>query len=396
MLTLCFDRDLAESGSANLSKLSKEILNECSIAWNIFYDFKDASLFDATIKKYAAGKVGLNEILPVFKSTMRLSSAPQLLRSTDKDLILKTCQKLRISLCAQMQQFLEMVNLTRLTPDDCMESLRTVSYMVAELHSDPLCTSSPSLPALSKEQVEADIAEEIQFSARARIDYIFERVEQAFPGEKNKLTRLNKITQSFAADLRKFKLNYFDPILVSKTIYQIAGDEYIKTANTLVNDIATVDPETPMVQILELYDLFRELYDFCLEIKVDKEKMTVVEAHFLPVIDSWLTKTDSKWVEWVVRAYAVDNFEPISSPKKMNSTSVLDVFSAFQSALSFVSKFRFDDVKKREQLKQRFITAMHKTLETYCLLTFEDFDEIEKPNRSLPLEPKVLYLFYCF
>ena len=63
---------------------------------------------------------------------------------------------------AQLQQALELVNLQKLTPDDCTDMISTVSFMIAEMHEDKLCNMSPSLRPLSKEKVELDIAEEIK------------------------------------------------------------------------------------------------------------------------------------------------------------------------------------------------------------------------------------------
>ena len=219
------------------------------------------------------------------------------------------------------------------------------------------------------------------------------KLEQAFPGPTNLLLRTSKQIQTFVSDLRKYKVYYPKEILTSLFVYEVAGEEYVSTANTLVEVIGGVDAETPMIQILELYDLFRELYDLCDEFKVPKNMMVQIESFFLPIIDTWLLRTDTKWVEWVVRAYAVDTFEPISSPKRLNSTSVWDIFSAVQCALSFVTKFRFNDTGKREMLKRSFITAMHKSLDTYCKMTFADFEAMEKPDDATVITPQVPHCF---
>jgi hypothetical protein len=221
------------------------------------------------------------------------------------------------------------------------------------------------------------------------------KLEQAFPGPTNLLLRTSKQIQTFVSDLRKYKVYYPKEILASLFVYEIAGEEYIQTGNTLVEVIGGVDADTPMVQILELYDLFRELYDLCDEFNVPKTMMVQIESFFLPIIDTWLLRTDSKWVEWVVRAYAVDSFEPMSTPKRLNSTSVLDIFSAFQSALTFVSKFRFNDPEKREMLKRSFIMAMHKSLDTYCKMVFADFEAMEKPDDVTIITPQVSSYFFA-
>lgn len=83
-MTLCFDRDLQESnGTVVLSKLSKEILNECAISWNIFKDFKEACIFDCAVKKYGSGQIGLVELFPQFNSIRKVSANYKFLRKTD-------------------------------------------------------------------------------------------------------------------------------------------------------------------------------------------------------------------------------------------------------------------------------------------------------------------------
>ena len=84
LVTLCFDRDLQESnGTVVLSKLSKEILNECAISWNIFKDFKEAAIFDCAVKKYGSGQIGLGELFPQFNSIRKVSANYKTLRKTD-------------------------------------------------------------------------------------------------------------------------------------------------------------------------------------------------------------------------------------------------------------------------------------------------------------------------
>ncbi|KAJ3334642.1 hypothetical protein HDU91_002622, partial [Kappamyces sp. JEL0680] len=366
----------------SLSKQSKSILNECAIHWNVSKDFKEAAIFDAIVKKYASGSLGLNEVFPAFKLARKQSAAMALLRKTDRELLLSSFVKLRVSLSTQMQQFLGMVHLQRLTPDDCSSVLRLVVFMLVEMNGDPLCNQSPAIPHRSTEDLEEDVADEIRLSTRDRLDYIQNKINQAFPATDQVVLRMSKVVQTLSADIKKYKAYYPMEIIDRLLVYRVAGNEYTLVANSLCQQLQTVDPDTPMLQILELYDHFRDYYDLCIEVGVTHTLIPVIESYFLPMIDTWLARTDSKWLEWIQRAYYLDNFEPIVSPKNLNSTSVLDVFTVFQSALSFVSKFRFKDKMKKEQLKRNFITVTHKILVSYCKLLFQDFEGLENHSTA--------------
>jgi hypothetical protein len=378
LVTLCFERDLAaSSGGLSLSKLSKSILNECAIIWNICKDFKDAAIFDSIVKKYAAGTLGLNEIFPLFKSARKSSAEYRLLRKTDRNLLLNAYLKLKLSLNTQIQQFLGMVHLQRLTADDCSSVLKLVSFMSSEINDDPLCHTHPSLARKEEADLEDEIADEIKLSTADRLDYIQTKISQAFPAQDQITLRISKMIQTFSADLKKYKAYYPMEIFDRRLVFRIAANEYIVIANEQAELLKTIDLDTSMLQILELYDVFREFYDGCFEMGVDHTLIIQIETYFMPMIDSWLLRTDSKWLDWAKRAYAIDQFEPVSSPKALNSTSILDLFSAFQGALTFVTKFRFKDSNKQEQLKRSFITGIHKILVTYCKLVFEEFEIID-------------------
>jgi hypothetical protein len=84
LVSLCFEHDLAESsGVLSLSKLSKSILNECAVRWNLCKEFKDAAIFDAVVKKYAAGTLSLTELYPFFKNVLQLTKLVAGLRKSD-------------------------------------------------------------------------------------------------------------------------------------------------------------------------------------------------------------------------------------------------------------------------------------------------------------------------
>jgi hypothetical protein len=239
--------------------------------------------------------------------------------------------------------------------------------------------------SIGESEIETSIVEEIKFSANQRLDYTFVKIEGAFPEPDQQLTRITKLVQSLSNDLKKYHVYYPNPILKRSFVYEIAAEAYLTTANAVVGSIAHLDPETPMTEILELFNYVREFYDYCRELGVPQHLILDIQALFMPLINVWLSRTDSRWVDWVKRAYSLDQengFEPIHSPRALNSSSVLDLFTAFQGGWSFLANFKFENKQQRDKLKGNFIRAMHKTLETYCKLIFYDFAEIDNAGNA--------------
>ena len=125
-----------------------------------------------------------------------------------------------------------------------------------------------------------------------------------------------------------------------------------------------------------------------------------MDALFAPYLENWLAQTDEKWMTWVHRITQLDQlFEPMEPPHVLNSSSVLDLFTAFQSGLDFLSKFGFQDKVKRERLNRNFVKTMSKTLERYCTLLYRDFANFGKDfpvNRShiVKLNNMILAMHY--
>jgi hypothetical protein len=356
LVALCFDHDVAESaGSLTLSKVSKAILNECAIRWNICKEFKEAAIFDILVKKYAAGALSLNDLYPFFKSVLKMTRLVAGMRKHDKQYLLSSFRKLKISLNTQVNQFLGMVHYPSLEPEDCSGLLKLVVYMFEQIHSDPLCNQCPTMKALDDHEIEQLLTEEIKLSANERMEYTFMKIERAFPEKDQQLIRISKLVQSLSSDIKKYRAYFPAPILQFTFVYSVASESYLPTANRIVETIAQLDPETPMVEILELFNHVKEFYDLCEEVEVPSQLIIDIQSLFVPIINMWLTRTDNKWVEWVQRAYLLDDFEPLSTPHVMNSTSVLDLFSGFEGGWSFLTNFKLEDRDKRDQLKANFI-----------------------------------------
>lgn len=175
------------------------------------------------------------------------------------------------------------------------------------------------------------------------------------------MTRISKLVQSLSADLKKYKAYYSDPIIKNQYVFTVAAESFLITANQIVDSIANIDADTPMTDILELYGYVQEFYSYAQEIHVASDLIVDIQSLFLPLVDVWLSRTDTRWVAWVKRAYELDaksGFEPLSSPQILNSSSVLDLFTAFQSGFTFLSKFKFKDPMKRDQLQKTFIKVI--------------------------------------
>ena len=124
------------------------------------------------VKKYAAGALSLNELYPFFKSVLKLTRLVTGMRKHDKQYLLSSFRKLKISLNAQFNQFLGMVHYPSLEPEDCCGLLKLVVYMLEQIHSDPLCNQCPTMVALDDHEIEQLVAEEIKVSAIKRFKEI--------------------------------------------------------------------------------------------------------------------------------------------------------------------------------------------------------------------------------
>ncbi|KAJ3000450.1 hypothetical protein HDV02_005315 [Globomyces sp. JEL0801] len=311
IVKLLLERDLNETGGQIImSKLSKSVLNECAFRWKISKEFRTVALFDYQVKRFIAGSFQLKDITTILSAADALSQNPQLLRKPEIDLLLHAYVEFNRSLDSLLGNMLGMK----------------------------------------------------QASAAERANQIMTKIEKTFVHPDEGTTRISNIIQIFTSDLQKYQLYYQSPLLESEWIHSLAAEVYIGIANTFIERNPS-DPDSDMKDILELYQIIREFYDYCQEVGVSAVNFIDIESLFIPSINSWLARTDATWLEWVQRAYLSDEnngFKAVLSPHNLNSSSVIDIFTAFQGGLSFLGKFRFKDPATKENLKCSFVKQITK------------------------------------
>ncbi|KAI8902125.1 hypothetical protein BC833DRAFT_574483 [Globomyces pollinis-pini] len=385
IVKLLLERDLNETGGQIImSKLSKSVLNECAFRWKISKEFRTVALFDYQVKRFIAGSFQLKDITTILSAADALSQNPQLLRKPEIDLLLHAYVEFNRSLDSLLGNMLGMVHYKHLTAENCSDLLQLLSKIKASFFRNRLCNSIQQFPVCTNSDIELYMSQIIKASAAERANQIMTKIEKTFVHPDEGTTRISNIIQIFTSDLQKYQLYYQSPLLESEWIHSLAAEVYIGIANTFIERNPS-DPDSDMKDILELYQIIREFYDYCQEVGVSAVNFIDIESLFIPSINSWLARTDATWLEWVQRAYLSDEnngFKAVLSPHNLNSSSVIDIFTAFQGGLSFLGKFRFKDPATKENLKCSFVKAMHTTIERYCELNFDIFDQFNQLKKD--------------
>ncbi|KAI8914123.1 hypothetical protein BC831DRAFT_488909 [Entophlyctis helioformis] len=380
----CFDAEVASGhdGSATLSRLSKAILSECAFRMRISKDYKEIVAFEAMVHKYDEGVLMLEDLYPKFKEIRKIVSNHDQMRFRDASILMSIYEKIQAALLRQVQQFLDYIHRKSLTPENCNNTLLLCTYMLKEINDEPLWQER-YIEAKNPEYLKDNVRREIWEASIRRYHEIYTKLERAFADKDQQILRLTKLLQAVKSDLTKYRTYFPDTFFGDCQIHLIAGEAYLKTVNGDILNISFLGPDADISQMLDLYMNVRDLFDLCVEANIPLNKNLEVDSLFAPYIDQWLTRTDQKWIEWVVRAYELDKaggFEPVLPPMAMNSTSVLDLFASFQSGLDFMTQFNFTDSVRRDQLARNFIKAMSKALQEYCRLMFADFDRLDQSN----------------
>nr|KAJ3419548.1 hypothetical protein HK105_006815 [Polyrhizophydium stewartii] len=382
LVDFCYDAEIASNGqgASNVSKLSRSILSECAFRWHISKDFKEIAVFEAMVRKYNQGALVLEDLYPKFREIRKIVSNQSMLRFRDAALLVSIYEKIHKALLNQVQEFLEFIHQKSRTPDDCTSLLRLCTYMLQEINDEPLWRERYP-EAANPDYIVETIREQIAEAATERLVHITKKLDSVFADKDQQTVRLTKLLQAVKSDINKYRTYFPEPFFGDCRIHVIAGEVYLKNVNGEVLNIHYMSPDVDITQMLDLYVTARDLYDLSAEVNINVGTNVEIDSLFAPYIEQWLTRTDAKWIEWVVRAYELDEraqFEQVLPPRALNSTSVLDLFSSFQSGLEFMAQFNFTDTNKRERLARSFIKAMGKALQEYCRLVFADFEAIDQ------------------
>ncbi|KAJ3000449.1 hypothetical protein HDV02_005314 [Globomyces sp. JEL0801] len=365
-------------GNILISKLSKSILSECALRWRISKEFREvlndlAALFEYQVKLYRDGTgVALEDLVDNFKTVRKLSAAHNLRRKSEINIILRSFVNLREPLERQLKLLPSLVHRRNISAEDCENLLKLSSDVLQQIFTDPLYMTVPEVPQFSLRQLEALMEQQIKAAIVQRTKDIVSKVESTYPKPYNITERVSTIFTTFSKDLKKYSTCYHSPLLKNAFIHIIAAKIYVEVADRIIDEIENLDNQTEVDEVVDLYKSIRELYDYCEECSVTSTKES--EVYFIPIMTSWLTRADSKWLEWAQRAYRKDEengFPFILSPSNLNSASVIDIFKAFQDQLSFLDMFRFKDPQRR---------AMSTALEKYCTLHYQEFDNFKQNN----------------
>ena len=373
------------SGNEILSRQSKLILNECALQWVILGDSKGIIFFNVLVSKFKQGHLPIGEIYTWFQNNRTITKDIHLIRLKDCELIIHTFEVLHKALLSQIQKVLFLIHTKSVTPEHSSNILDICTFMLTDICEDWLwLKEKPEYK--NKELLKELVQNEIWEASTLRYREIDELAKKEFPDETQEALRLSKLIQTIKSDVSKYATFFPNVFLGDGYIHLVAGDSYLKNANGEIQNIQFFSKDDPISDMLDLYRVTRDFYDLCEEYGLASVKSVDIDSLFAPYIMHWLTQTDSKWIEWVKRAYEVDqanNFEPVLPPVAMNSASVLDLFRSFQSGLNFMAQFRFRDTKKKGQLARSFIIAMSKALQEYATLTYSAFKDLEATRDNL-------------
>ncbi|KAJ3271152.1 hypothetical protein HDV01_007010 [Terramyces sp. JEL0728] len=357
LIDICLGNNIEETGGVQLNKIYKSILNECALRWRFSAEYKEIAIFESIARRFSKKTISLQELSSYFKGIQKLSQEQKFLKISEVSKLVGIYQTLRLDLAKQMEQFVEMVYLKRFTPEECELLLDICISLIKSMNSDPLCVEY-RIGTLPPSLIEDQIAEYITLSLVSRVSYVTDKVKNALSSAGQLPIRITNLVSNFTQDLKKYRAYYNRPLVEFRYIHMLASEIYLGTLSSECDQLEFLDPETEIFAINELYEALEEFYDLCVELNVDPQKVNAIKRSFKPLIEYYLSKADEKWIEWVKTSYMYDKekgFSFVSSPNNLNSASVVDMFSAFNGGLAFLSKFKFDTDAEKQRLKRKFV-----------------------------------------
>ncbi|KAI9325108.1 hypothetical protein DFJ73DRAFT_870541 [Zopfochytrium polystomum] len=384
ILSYCLMHDMSSAAEGDkaqdmdLSKNSKNVLNECAMRWHLSKEFREFALMEAAVDQHRKSILTISDIVGRLDTTFAyMSKQFSRCRMSDLEIYLSILRKLETQMKSNLDGFVKLMK------GDPMVSRKTMSdtvYVLEKLNKDPVWISYNN----ASEDLEGKVIPIIEEAILARYTTLDQQTNN-----QNEILRIKQLVRSIRMDLDRFSTHFPDPILGNFYIRNKVEARFLQLFNVEMenlryhferNDATMDDVLGPDGLYHEVSDLYRKVD--CIKLGIDFN----TEEWFRPYIQEWLNRTDDLWEQWAENACDTDTYTPILAPTTMYSVSVRDVFSFFSNGLKFMANLKGIAAGKKDDMVIKFLRMMGKSLQRYSEILKQDFEEWEEINDDIPVE----------
>ncbi|KAJ3282535.1 hypothetical protein HK104_010843 [Borealophlyctis nickersoniae] len=392
LLQTCLKHDIQSStnGEVALSKLSKSVLSECALRWRLTREFKEIALLDLLVTNYRLGAVLLGDLFPKFQAVTKWAMNAASFRQRDRQYYLSILEQLHEALMACILRFWDLASNSS-DPAASNATMQLICLILQMINEDPTWAAEhPDQvgPGKLEEAVKYKISLAVNERYCTSADVIARSVQRDVIRATLRVKNVNQ-------QLNKYRLYFKDPLFGKFSIMLAAGTCLTKNFLLEMEKMQFLKKgDFQLAEMLELYQVVRLLYDLCEESELTyaRPKDWVyqavtnfdVESWFAPFIQQWLTVTDQKWIDWVKSAVDLEKYHPTLPPTIMASSSVLDLFTCFNSGLDFIEKLGWRDGSNKDRLVKDFIKMMSKALQKYASMMYAEFERMHNEVSDKP------------
>ncbi|CED85310.1 Munc13 homology 1 [Phaffia rhodozyma] len=396
LIEVCIDFDLdmmanlPEDQEVTLSILSSahtDLLNECAMRWRIGHPYRATATLDVMRLRYERDEIPLEclpEALAKVDTEMKKLPLEQWMWQ-DSGFLLQILNVL-------WEYFLRVLHFN-------FEDISKVKWadisdyvlMLEELRDTGLVGHS-NADLVKLDQIVDQIRQKAFSLFSAKTSDLFSEEED------NPVDPLMMIIDWVEKQAKLFKKRFPGKILDAIDVVPIVLGQQVPL---LLQDLEDAHPrlltaalgsskQEPVIDVDQVFGLYRRstqitaMHDeYCPDSGISFD----LGAYFEPFVRKWLQTIDGLTHKWVAEAIRVDNFEPEGTAG--NSSSIVDLFGSFSSALDFLFGLDWPD----QYQEARFLTSLSKTLskvvDQYCNTIEELFLEEMFPRISIdPSVPK--------
>jgi hypothetical protein len=396
LVALCVAHDSPSHPHDLLAGPSKQLLLEVGTRWRITPQFHSICFAEVMITRFiqSPADTRLPDVLNKLTTTIRRVEAQFKTMQTSEveaylALLVRTEKTLRLHLLNHFGDAL-----TTSGPNTgAAQDVYGVMQVLALIYDNFVYQKSSKITA--QDLLQGKVPEIRMRSVETLTELLLEAINTRYnemndsiAGEDGReITRIIQLAKAIRKEINSYIWRFPEAVLCEIDVPALASKTYLKyfvleMENTRHNPDMQKGNYT-IAEMLELYQIVRVLRDF---VGVDHGDSALasfdIEGWFEPFVGKWLSLTDTKLDEWVGSSVAMDSWDPVLPPSAMHSSSVVDIFAAFNQTLDFIDQLRWPNEVTKGGFLCKFAKNIAKAMNRFVEYVMDPFQQIATANLS--------------
>ncbi|ODQ65445.1 hypothetical protein NADFUDRAFT_70902 [Nadsonia fulvescens var. elongata DSM 6958] len=387
----CLEYDLNQADKLRLSSPddstpllfssnSKELMNECSLRWRISSASRAVLLIDVASELLVSGALKFENVKDVFNLAHHIGSdfgkktwESQLFPLPDIELYIKSLRAIH-----EHSLTLVIENL-RLIYDNDPPKLGPILGLLDEfVFEEP--EYADILNTFDMTMYYSQMTVVLEEAAEKKYDELIDIIPRDSSLDPLHVIELaDSIIGLVKKQQKRYKYPLFDQIYITKVCaakqLSLFSADSESMFEFLISHIQARGEDPAFEDIIQLFKKLVEIRDLFYQVSKVQFEFNL-EDSFVPFVMRYIQESSKLAVSWVDTAISNDSFLPQDEDSRtMYSTSVSDIFTSFNSAITVIEDLHWNNEYQRAKFYTRLLEGISSAICRYCAKLLASFNE---------------------